>query len=56
MAIQFNHTIVPARDARTSATWLAEILARPAPARFGWFWTVTLDNGVTLDFQDLGNL
>ena len=52
MPIQFNHTIVPARDAKASATWLAEILARPAPARFGWFWTVTLDNGVTLDFQD----
>jgi hypothetical protein len=51
MAIQFNHTIVPARDAEGSANFLAEILARAAPKRFGPFWTVTLDNGVTLDFQ-----
>lgn len=52
MAIQLNHTIVPARDAKASATWLAEILGRPAPTRFGPFWTVPLDNSVTLDFQD----
>lgn len=51
MSIQFNHTIVPARDALASATFLAEILGRPAPERFGQFWTVGLDNGVTLDFQ-----
>jgi len=51
MAIQFNHTIVPARDALMSATFLAEILGRDAPRRFGPFWTVSLDNGVTLDFQ-----
>jgi extradiol dioxygenase family protein len=43
---------VPARDALAAATFLAEILGRDAPARFGPFWTVSLDNGVTLDFQD----
>lgn len=52
MAIQLNHTIVPARDAKASASWLCEILGREAPARFGPFWTVQLDNGVTLDFQN----
>jgi extradiol dioxygenase family protein len=52
MTIQFNHTIVPARDALAAATFLAEILGRDAPVRFGPFWTVSLDNGVTLDFQD----
>jgi hypothetical protein len=52
VAIQLNHTIVPARDAKASATWLAEILGRDAPARFGPFWALALDNGVTLDFQD----
>jgi len=52
MAIQLNHTIVPARDARASAQFLSEILGRPAPVRFGPFWQVDLDNGVTLDFQD----
>lgn len=51
MAIQLNHTIVPARDAHASAVFLAEILGRDAPVRFGPFWTVTLDNAVTLDFQ-----
>lgn len=51
MAIQLNHTIVPARDALASARFLAEILGRDAPVRFGPFWGVELDNGVTLDFQ-----
>jgi catechol 2,3-dioxygenase-like lactoylglutathione lyase family enzyme len=51
MAIQLNHTIVPARDAQASATFLAEMLGREPPVRFGPFWTVALDNGVTLDFQ-----
>jgi len=51
MPIELNHTIVPARDALASATFVAEILGRPAPQRFGPFWTVQLDNGVTLDFQ-----
>ena len=52
MPIQLNHTIVPAHDARASATWLAEILGRGPPTSFGPFWAVTLDNGATLDFQD----
>jgi catechol 2,3-dioxygenase-like lactoylglutathione lyase family enzyme len=53
MAIQLNHTIVPARDAKASAIFLTEILGLPqAPSRFGPFWTVTLDNGVTLDYID----
>jgi catechol 2,3-dioxygenase-like lactoylglutathione lyase family enzyme len=51
VAIQLNHTIVPARDAKASATWLSEILGRDAPTSFGPFWAVTLDNAVTLDFQ-----
>jgi catechol 2,3-dioxygenase-like lactoylglutathione lyase family enzyme len=50
VAIELNHTIVPARDPRASARFLAEILGRDAPGRFGPFWTVALDNGVTLDF------
>jgi catechol 2,3-dioxygenase-like lactoylglutathione lyase family enzyme len=52
VAIQLNHTIVPARDAKASATWLSEVLGRAAPASFGPFWAVTLDNGATLDFQN----
>lgn len=51
MSVELNHTIVPARDPRTSATFLAEILGRGAPVPFGPFQGVELDNGVTLDFM-----
>jgi|SRR5690606_13222438 len=51
MAIELNHTIVPARDALASAEFLAEILGLDPPTRFGPFWTVSLSNGVTLDYQ-----
>ena len=52
MPIQLNHTIVPARNARTSAQFFADVLGLAAPTRFGPFHCVQLDNGVTLDFQD----
>lgn len=52
MPIQLNHTIVPARDGHASAILLGEILGIAAPTRFGPFWALALDNGVTLDFQD----
>lgn len=51
MPIHLNHTIVPARDAEASARFLSEILGLKAPVRFGPFWAVSLENGVTLDFQ-----
>ena len=51
MSIALNHTIVPARDPHASATFLAEILGRGAPVRFGPFHGVAPDNGVTLDFM-----
>ena len=52
MAVQLNHTIVAARDKHESATFLAEILGLPAPAPFGHFLVVNVDNGVSLDFAD----
>lgn len=52
MSVQLNHTIVWCRDRRTSARFLAEILGRPAPTRFGPFLVVELDNGVSLDFLE----
>jgi catechol 2,3-dioxygenase-like lactoylglutathione lyase family enzyme len=52
MPVQLNHTIVPARDAKSSADFLADILGLDPPVRFGPFWTVTLSNGVTLDYHD----
>jgi len=52
MSIDFNHTIVYARDSSASATFLAEILGLPAPRRWGPFQVVTTDNGANMDFMD----
>lgn len=52
MSIELNHTIVWCRDQARSATFLAEILGRPAPTRYGPFDVVEVDNGVSLDFHD----
>jgi catechol 2,3-dioxygenase-like lactoylglutathione lyase family enzyme len=51
MPVELNHTIVPARDPRASASFLAEILGVAAPVPFGPFFGVQVDNGVTLDFM-----
>jgi hypothetical protein len=50
MTAQLNHTIVWSSNQSTSAKFLAEMLGRPAPTRFGHFDVVELDNGVSLDF------
>lgn len=50
MPVQLNHTIVNARDNRSSATFLSEMLGVPAPEPFGPFMVVEVDNGVSLDF------
>ena len=55
MAIQLNHTIVPARDGEASARWFAELLGMPEPKRFGHFWQVRTANGVDLDFDTYGD-
>ncbi|MBE7209584.1 MAG: VOC family protein [Gluconacetobacter diazotrophicus] len=49
--MQLNHTIVWSSDQAASARFLAEMLGRPAPARFGPFHVVGLDNGVSLLFM-----
>ena len=51
MAAQLNHTIVWCRDQEVSSQFLAEMLGRPDPVRFGPFHVVELDNGVSLDFR-----
>jgi catechol 2,3-dioxygenase-like lactoylglutathione lyase family enzyme len=50
MPVELNHTIVWCRDQQKSANFLAEILGRSAPVRFGPFLVVALDNGASLDF------
>ena len=52
MAIDFNHTIVCARDSQASAAFLAEVLGLPAPRRWGPFAVVRVDNGVNIDFMN----
>lgn len=51
MSVHLNHTIVPARDAKASATYLAEVLGRATPKPYGPFFGVDMDNGATLDFM-----
>jgi catechol 2,3-dioxygenase-like lactoylglutathione lyase family enzyme len=52
MAVDFNHTIVWARDSQASATFLAEVLGLPAPRPWGPFVVVSVNNGVNMDFMD----
>ncbi|MCC8401480.1 VOC family protein [Paraburkholderia sp. MMS20-SJTN17] len=53
MVAQLNHTIVWCSNQSASARFLAEMLGRPAPGRFGHFDVVELDNGVSLDFAEV---
>jgi len=53
VSVSLNHTIVWCRDQQISARFLAGILGRPAPQRFGPFLVVGLDNDVSLDFHDI---
>jgi catechol 2,3-dioxygenase-like lactoylglutathione lyase family enzyme len=52
MTVQLNHTIVPARDKKESATFLSEILGLPAPFPFGPFLAVQVDT-LTLDYVEV---
>ncbi len=52
MGVQLNHTIVWSADRTRSARFLADMLGRAAPKKFGHFDVVELDNGVALDFAD----
>ena len=52
MAVQFNHTILSARDPRASAKFLAEMLGLPAPVHWGPFEVVTTANGANLDYLE----
>ena len=53
MTINFNHTIVAARDKRESAEFLAELFGLASPTPFGRFMVVALEHGVNLDYADV---
>jgi extradiol dioxygenase family protein len=50
MPVELNHTIVAARDALASATFMSELFDLPAPVAFGHFQMIKTSNGVSLDF------
>jgi catechol 2,3-dioxygenase-like lactoylglutathione lyase family enzyme len=51
MSIELNHTIVPARDPRASAQFLAGILGLTVSPPVSHFTPVVLANRVTLDYD-----
>jgi catechol 2,3-dioxygenase-like lactoylglutathione lyase family enzyme len=51
MAVELNHTIVPAHDPQESAQFLADILGLTVDPPLAHFTPVTLENGVSLDFD-----
>ncbi len=53
MSIEFNHTIVAAKDKIESANWFTELFDMPDPQPFGHFLTVTVANGVSLDYAEV---
>jgi catechol 2,3-dioxygenase-like lactoylglutathione lyase family enzyme len=52
MTIELNHIIVPAKDPKASATFLAGILGVKVAPEWGHFVPVRTGNGVTLDFAE----
>ncbi|MET3794217.1 VOC family protein [Aquamicrobium terrae] len=53
MSVDFNHTILSAKDSQASAHFLAEMLSLPEPKQWGPFWMVTTDNSANLDYMDV---
>ncbi|MGH8991336.1 MAG: VOC family protein [Acidimicrobiia bacterium] len=53
MTVQLNHTIIPARDKKESAGFLAEVLGLPEPFPFGPFMAVQVES-LTLDYVEVG--
>jgi catechol 2,3-dioxygenase-like lactoylglutathione lyase family enzyme len=51
MAVELNHTIVPAHDPKASAQFLADILGLPVDPPVAHFTPITLANQVTLDYD-----
>jgi catechol 2,3-dioxygenase-like lactoylglutathione lyase family enzyme len=54
MSVHFNHLAIAAEDKHHSATFLTTLLGLPEPAAWGPFLSVTLDEGVRLDYAEPG--
>jgi hypothetical protein len=57
MSIEFNHTLVHARDTWAAAREVGGLLGLAEPASYGPFAVLQLDNGASLDFiEDTGEI
>lgn len=54
MPAHFNHLAIAALDRNRSAAFLADLLGLAAPTSWGPFVSVTLDDGVRLDYAEPG--
>jgi len=52
MAIELNHTIVPARDKEASAQFFARIMGVPYEGQRGHFAVVRINERLTLDYDE----
>ncbi|MBT2508154.1 VOC family protein [Streptomyces sp. ISL-98] len=52
MPARLDHTIVRSRDRFAAAQFLTELIGAPEAKPFGPFASVSLENGVTLDYLD----
>ena len=57
MSIEFNHTLVHAKDIWAAAREVGGILGLAEPSSYGPFAVLQFDNGTTLDFiEDIGEI
>lgn len=56
MSIVLNHTIVPATDKHSAATFFAELMGLAVFAAAGPFVPVQVNGDLTLDFDDRGRV
>jgi catechol 2,3-dioxygenase-like lactoylglutathione lyase family enzyme len=52
--VHFNHLAVAAKDKQQSARFLKDLLGLPEPTSWGPFCSLTLDDGIRLDYAELG--
>jgi catechol 2,3-dioxygenase-like lactoylglutathione lyase family enzyme len=52
MSIEFNHTIVAAKDKRESAAFFTKLFGLPEAKPFSSFLAVELEHSASLDFAD----
>ncbi|SMB93298.1 VOC family protein [Deinococcus hopiensis] len=54
MSVQFNHAIIAAHDRHASASFFAQLFGLSEPTFWGPFASVTLEEGVHLQFAEPG--